>query len=299
MRLRLGTRGSKLAMVQAESVQSSLAQAGWDVEVCKVTTSGDRGERDRLGAFVHEIQRALLDNEVDLALHCLKDVPTTSVAGLRLMAHMTRDDSRDTVILREGTLMGLPSGSVVGTGSLRRTSQLRAMRSDLLYKPLVGNVDTRLRKLREGEYDAILLAVAGLDRLGIDSENLGMVVEPLDVERFVPAAGQGVLVLEGRIGDDRAAQAAAFLHDPRSEAESTSERSFLAQFGSGCSLPVAAHARLMGEAVTLHGRVVSMDGSLTLDSHKTGREPLDLGQRMAEELIAKGALDLLPEEARA
>lgn len=299
MRVRLGTRGSKLALVQAENVQARLAALGWEVEVCKITTSGDKGNRELLGAFVREIQRALLDGEVDLALHCLKDIPTTQVPGLALHAYLDRDDPRDTVILRSGTFEGLPAGAVVGTGSLRRTSQLKRLRQDLQYKPLVGNVDTRLRKLREGEYDAIMLAVAGLERLKLDPEELGVVVEPLEVDRVLPAAGQGVLVLEGREGDENAMAAARLLHNEASRVAALAERSFLSRFGSGCSLPVAAHATVEGGQVSLAGRVVSVDGTRCLEYAGDGSDPVALGHAAADDLIGQGALDLLPTEVRA
>jgi hydroxymethylbilane synthase len=301
MTVRLGTRGSKLAMIQAESVQRRLADHGWDVEIVKVATSGDKGDRDTLGAFVREIQRALLDHEVDLALHCLKDIPTTPVPGLALVAYLERDDPRDAMILRQGSLAGLPAGAVVGTGSLRRSAQIRAIRRDLAFKPLVGNVDTRMRKLRDGEYDAIMLAVAGLERMQIDPAEAGVVVEPFAVEDVVPAAGQGVLVLEGREGDEAARAAARNLHCDDSEVCAVAERAFLSRFGSGCSLPVAAHVAVYGDSASFHGRVVSLDGATCLEARSNGdrRNVAGLAGVAAADLVAQGALALLPSEVLA
>lgn len=300
-KLRLGTRGSRLALAQAHSISAMLRELnpGLEVEIVTIKTSGDRGERDQLGAFVKEIQQALLQNEVDAALHCLKDLPTEPVGGLQLSAHLQREDPRDAFISRGESFDDLPHGATIGTGSVRRTSQLAAKRPDLKFKPLVGNIDTRMRKLMSGEYDAIILAIAGLRRLGVletwqESEYRGLVVQPLDTEVMVPAPGQAVLVLETRAGDSAAIQAVRTLHDASAEACATAERAFLQSFGGGCSVPVAAIGRTEGGDMLLTGLVAAPDGSkvLRLAGVAPEAEGVALAKRLAQTLSEQGARDL-------
>lgn len=303
-KLRLGTRGSRLAMAQAEKLKGQLEAAKLEIEIVTVKTSGDKGDRFRLGAFVGELQTALLEKNIDLALHCLKDIPTVPVAGLRFVAHLERGDPRDTVITRGEDWCSLPEGSVVGTGSLRRTSQIRRILDGVEYRPLIGNVDTRLRKLRDGEYDAIVLAKAGLDRLEWTFGDSvlgfpGFKVQPLSTEELTPAPGQAVLVIEARLDDSKAWDAARFLNHPVTEACATAERGFLAEFGTGCSLPIGAIALKTETGYELSGRIVSPDGARALDS--VGRwmlgDAAHMGVALADDMIARGARDLLQEEA--
>jgi len=269
------------------------------VEIVTIKTSGDRGDRDRLGAFVREIQEALLRDEVDVALHCLKDLPTEPVPGLRLSAHLEREDPRDAFISRGPTLQELPKEAVIGTGSVRRTSQLAAVRPDLTFRPLLGNVDTRMRKLMSGEYDAIILAVAGLRRLGVldaweSSEYAELVVRPLELDQMVPAPGQAVLVLETRESDAIAHEWVAALGHADTETCATAERTFLRAFGGGCSVPVAALATASDGRLTLHGLVASPDGKTVLRRIESAAasDGISLARRLTQEMGNAGAFEL-------
>jgi hydroxymethylbilane synthase len=249
-----------------------------------------------LGSFVKEIQESLLAGEVDLALHCLKDLPTRPIEGLRLAAHLKREETSDALITRGPAWSEIPQGAIVGTGSVRRTSQLAAVRPDLTFKPLVGNVDTRMRKLQDGAYDAIVLATAGLKRLGVldnweASEYAALHVEPLDI---LPAAGQAILVLEARSGSPFEERAAS-LNDFETQMSGTAERAFLGHFGTGCSLPIAAHASVSGGLLTLTGLVASADGQQVLRGVENGvaETAESIGIQLAQRLCNEGTLDLL------
>ena len=275
-------------MAQAHALSASLAEAGHEVEIVTVRTSGDLGHREVLGAFVKEIQVALLEGRVDVALHCLKDLPTRPVPGLALSAYLEREDPRDALISRGPSLTELPEGSVVGTGSLRRTSQLAAARPDLRFLPLMGNVDSRMRRLMLGEYDAIVLAIAGLSRLGVldewhTSEYRSLSVHPLGPDTMLPAPGQAVLVLETRADDTASIDAVRFLHHAPTQAAADAERVFLAAFGGGCSVPVAALAEPSG----LRGLVASPDGRTVLRGIGTD------GAALARELGEQGAFEIV------
>ena len=293
VRLRLGTRGSRLALAQAHALSAQLVALGHEPEIVTIKTSGDRGNREVLGAFVKEIQVALLKNEVDVALHCLKDLPTTPVPGLSLSAYLEREDARDTLISRGPSLKSLPEGAVIGTGSLRRTSQIARMRPDVTFKPLVGNVDTRMRKLMDGEYDAIVLAIAGLKRLGVldkwaESDYRDLTVFPKETETIVPAPGQAILVLETRADDADAIAAVAPLHHEPSSAAGRAERAFLAKFGGGCSVPVGAFAKETEQGLSLVGCVASPDGRQHSQGHNFAedRTPEGQGRALADTLDA-------------
>ena len=285
--IRLGTRGSRLALIQVEMVRPALESFGYMIEPVIIRTSGDKGDREKLGAFVGELQQAVLAGEVDVALHCLKDLPTVGIDGLTLAAYLPRGDHRDAILTRDGDWHSLPSGAHIGTGSLRRTSQLRQLRPDFRFSPLAGNVDTRLRRLSDGEYDAIVLAMAGLDRLGV--------TETVRYERFrakdmMPAPGQGVLVLETR--DESAALVKSLDHLPTRRA-AEAERAFLAMFGTGCRLPIGAFAQVRGDAIRFAGKVTAPDGS-DFRSILTRGVDASVGVAAAQELIEDGALELLP-----
>ena len=286
--LRLGTRGSKLALAQVELVRPLIAAIGLEIEPVIIRTSGDNGDREKLGAFVGELQQALLRREIDVALHCLKDLPTLPIPGLRFTAFLEREDPRDLAIVREGTWSDLKQKAVVGTGALRRTAQIRAVRPDLQFKPLVGNVDTRLEKLRRGEYDAIVLAFAGLRRLRVLD---AISYEILPDQLVVPSAGQGILVLETR---DEGSDLAVLDHYQTRQA-AIAERAFLGAFGTGCSLPIGALATLTGDQISLHGRIVAPDGTRMIEEVSIGPaiDAMSIGSRLAETLILRGGRELL------
>jgi hydroxymethylbilane synthase len=296
MLIRIGSRGSALALWQAEHVRARLEALGHSVEVRVITTTGDRLQTARLesvggkGAFLKEIEDALLAEEVDLAVHSLKDVPTALPEGLSLCALLERADPRDALVSADGQrLMGMPSGATVGTTSLRRQAQLRALRPDLVVADLRGNVDTRIRRLREGRFAAILLAMAGLSRLG----RLGEVTEVLEPEVMLPAPGQGAIALECRVGDTGTAHAASpLLHEPTSRAVAA-ERALLAALQGGCNVPLGAYARLEGDTLSLRAFVARADGSAVLRAEGRGAVAEDLGRRVADDLLRRGARELM------
>jgi hydroxymethylbilane synthase len=293
-RIRIGTRGSALALWQAEHVGGRLEELGHEVELRVITTTGDRLLDRRLesvggkGAFLKEIEEALQADAVDLAVHSLKDVPIALPEGLDLCAILERADARDAILTRGPRLAELPAGAKVGTTSLRRQALLRAERPDLAIAELRGNVDTRIGRLREGRFDAILLAMAGLVRLG----RAGEVTEALDPRRFVPAPGQGAIALECRKSDAAVREAVAPLdHAPTARAVAA-ERAFLAALGGGCNVPLGAHAFAAPGGLELVGFVAGAEGSGLLRGERRGAEPLDLGRGLAEDLMARGASGL-------
>lgn len=296
--LRLGTRGSKLAMAQATNLKATLERLheGLTVEIVPITTSGDKGNRDIVGSFVREIQHALLENRVDLALHCLKDLPTEPVTGLVLATHLEREDPRDALIGSATSIQALPQGAHVGTGSVRRTSQLANLRPDLRFSPLVGNIDTRLRKLAEGQYDAIILAIAGLKRLGLtdtwEQDHPGVSVTPLNYDEMLPAPGQAVLVIETRENDQFARRVAGVLNSESARLCASAERRFLSNFGGGCSVPVAAFGTYDKGAIHLAGLVASPSGTEVLRGAATGETAEDAARLLFDELSEKGAMEL-------
>lgn len=294
--IRIGSRGSALALWQAEHVKARLAAAGHAVAIRIITTTGDRVLDKRLeavggkGAFLKEIEEALLANEVDLAVHSLKDVPTALAKGLRLCAFLERADPRDALVSASGArLAELPAGACIGTTSLRRQAQLRAYRPELALKDLRGNVDTRLKRVREGAFDAILIATAGITRLGRAAE----ITERVPVEVILPAPGQGAIALECREGDAAVAEAVASLHHEATARAVRAERAFLAGLGGGCNVPLGALAEPEADAWRLRGLVAREDGSAIVRGERRGRDPEALGAALAEELLARGASELL------
>ena len=260
-----------------------------DVELVEVKTSGDRGAREGdKSRWVKEIEEALLEERADLAVHSAKDVPGELPAGLSIVGVPERADPRDAVCGAAG-VAAIPEGAVVGTSSLRRRSQLLAVRPDLTVEDMRGNVDTRLRKLGERKYDAIVLAKAGLVRLGVDEG------EPVDVEALTPAPGQGCLALEARTGDERAAELAARITDRRALAELTAERAVVTALEATCRTPVGAHARIDGDRLTLDAYVGSPDGSHWIrDRLEAGaEEPSASGREVADRLLSAGAGEIL------
>ena len=282
--MRIGTRGSALALAQARAVAALLTD---EAEIIEITTSGDRGaDVNDKSRWVSELERALLEGRIELAVHSAKDVPTELPDGLELVAVPARADARD-AICGAGSLVELAPGSTVGTSSLRRTAQINALRDDLEVVELRGNVDTRLHKLADGEVDAIVLALAGLQRLGRDDEAGGVMTE------LVPAAGQGALAVEARAGEvDGAA-----LSDAASMACVTAERALVRALGASCNTPVGAHATsLPGGQVELTGWVGLPDGSAWLRD-RVQAPANEAGSLCAERMLAAGAAEILRDAA--
>ena len=307
MNLRIGSRGSQLALWQANHIKSLLEDAGHRVEIEIIRTTGDRLQAVTFaqvaaesgttkGMFTKEIEDALAEGRVHLAVHSLKDLPTELPAPFVLAATPPRVDPRDVLVSeRYKNLADLPHRAVVGTSSQRRRAQLKALRPDIQAVEFRGNVDTRLRKLGEGQVDAILLAAAGLDRL----EKTGWVRERLEPEDFCPAAGQGSLGIETRKDDAETIAALAFLDDAPTRFAVTAERAALAALGGGCQVPIGIHCRMMhaGDVWEIHGVVADPASGRTIRIHHTavawGTHPADFGRLAAEKLFAAGARDLL------
>jgi hydroxymethylbilane synthase len=294
--VRLGTRASALARAQTEHVAALLAavRPGLELSTHVISTAGDRTQESGeplpeiggKGLFTAELERALLEGEIDLAVHSLKDLPTEEAPGVVVAAVTAREDARDCLVAREtGSLAELTRGAVVGTSSLRRSAQLSALRPDLEVRSIRGNVDTRIRKVEAGEYDAALLAAAGIRRLGLESA----VSEWLPPETMLPAPGQGALAVQCRAVDDGVLELLAAIDDPTTRAETGAERAFLEALGGGCAAPVAALAvATTTPRVRLQGLVASVDGAEMVRVRGDG-EPREVGARLAEEALARGA----------
>ena len=296
----IGTRGSALALWQANWAADTLRRLhpSLTVELLVIKTQGDKitdvalSEIGGKGLFTKEIEAALLSGEVDLAVHSLKDLPTDIPDGLRIAAYTAREDPRDALVTRAGlSLDDLPEGAVVGTSSLRRQAQLRACRPDLQFVDLRGNVDTRIRKLREQGLAGIVLAMAGINRLGVQ----GVGVRPLDPAICLPAPGQGILGLEVREGDDRTAGLIAPLGDPAALVCAVAERTLLAALGGGCQVPIGAVAEVQDETLHLRAMVASVHGTriVRVDARGPAADAADLGERAAQSLREAGADDIL------
>jgi hydroxymethylbilane synthase len=291
----IGSRGSALALAQARLVDEALQHEGHASRVVIIETEGDRRAPDTAwgeGAFVAAIERALLDGSVDVAVHSAKDVPTDQDPRLRIAAYLPRADPRDALVVRtdakERRLVDLPSGCRVGTDSPRRTGFLLARRPDLDVHPLHGNVDTRLRRLDAGETDALVLACAGLDRMGLGDR----IVERLDPEIVPPAPGQGAIAVQVRCDDERMLAVAAAIDDRRTRLAVEAERAFLNTSGGGCRAPIGALATIVGDELDLLGGYASPDGSGTVIAHRRGPVAVgqDLGRELAAALMARGRI---------
>jgi hydroxymethylbilane synthase len=299
----LGTRGSALALWQARHVASRLREAhpGLTVEEKIIHTEGDRnmtvlGASSARGVFVREIEEALLSGAIDLAVHSLKDLPTAQPEGLSLAAISERHDPRDAILSPEGyDLESLPEGAVLGTGSFRRRCQILSLRPDLKVVPVRGNLQTRLRKLREHQFDALVLALAGVERLGIDE----VPVCPIPEDQCLPAVGQGVLGLEIRQEDSSSAERLAVLDHGPTRQRITAERSFLHRLGGGCLAPATGFAEFSSEGILIRAVVGDIDGTTLLRDRETGSvdEAEAIGVRLAGRLLEAGAAELL-EQAR-
>lgn len=289
--IRVGTRGSQLALTQTNQVLGRLRNLHPEMvfEAIVIKTTGDQrqnipfSEVGTKGMFVKEIEEALLAGEIDFAVHSLKDMPGELPAGLALGAVPPREDPRDALLSRNMRLMELQEGATVGTSSVRRQIQIRAVRPDLHVQELRGNLDTRIRKLAEGQYDAIILACAGLDRMGWSDR----IAERLSAEISIPAPGQGALALEARIGDSRAADVLAPLHDRDTADSITAERAFQAALNAGCSVPAGAYATVHGDTLHIIAFLSGADGSDLRRTEATGSrlEAGDIGRQAAERLL--------------
>ncbi len=300
--LRLGTRRSLLARTQSGTVAAALGRAGASVDLVEVSTLGDRSpaavaELGGTGVFVTALREQLLEGAVDFVVHSLKDLPTVPAAGLRLAAVPRREDPRDVLVDRAGRTLGeLPPGTRVGTGSPRRTAQLGALGLGLDVLAIRGNVDTRLRRVAAGELDAVVLARAGLSRLG----RLAEVTEVIDPLQMLPAPGQGALAVECRADDESLVELLGRLDDAETRAAVTAERTLLAALEAGCTAPVGALADVAeGDAgkleIYLRAAVLALDGSRTLRLSATGppSAAAEIGRSLAADLLAAGAADLM------
>src|SRR5579872_2272844 len=297
-KLRIGSRGSQLALLQANHISALLRARGHEVEIEIIHTTGDKITDVALamvgtkGMFTKEIEEALAAGKVDLAVHSLKDLPTELPKGFEIAAITERQDPRDAFCsVHHKSFQELPKGARVGTSSLRRQAQLKAIRPDLDIHPLRGNVDTRLRKLEQGEYDAIILASAGLKRLG----KTELIKQIIPAEIMSPAAGQGALGIEVREGDAETRQHLEFLNDPAARAATTCERALLNRLGGGCQVPIGAFAELLQGRLHLNAIVADPDGTKLLREAREGdiNDPEKLGNAVGETLLRRGGDEIL------
>lgn len=298
--LRIGTRSSPLALTQAQWVRDRIRERfpDWAVELVRISTKGDRivdvplAKVGGKGLFVKEIEEALLTGSIDLAVHSMKDVPTILPEGLHIGIVPRREEARDAfVATRYADLTGLPAGAVVGTSSLRRKAQLLGLRPDVQVRDLRGNVGTRLARLDAGDFDAIILAGAGLKRLAL-GERIGALLAP---EQMLPAVGQGALGLELRRADENLLEQLRFLHHDPTAVAVAAERAYLTRLEGGCQVPIGAHAVLEGGEVSVTGLIASVDGTLLLRQTRSApkADAERLGRELAEELLGRGGRAIL------
>jgi hydroxymethylbilane synthase len=303
--LRIGSRGSILARWQAEFVRKQLFQlTGVEAEIIIIKTSGDKMQQQPLtqiggkGIFIKELEEALLEESIDLAVHSVKDIPTDTPGRLHFPAVCRRDDVRDCLVSHTGTLLAnLKQGARVGTSSLRRQAQLRHYRPDLDLRELRGNVDTRLRKVESGEYDAIVLSKAGLDRLGWGQK----ITEPLSTDFSLPAVGQGAIAIESRVSDREADEILSQLNDDESRTAIIAERALLSALQGGCQVPLGAWARMERTELVMEAVVCSVDGTQYVREKATAPpdQAAQLGEHLARVLADGGARSILEEVQRA
>lgn len=296
----IGSRGSKLALIQAESVAAKIEERHphLKIDIIKIVTKGDRDRHtqlDRMGAsaFVKELEDALLNNRIDIAVHSLKDVPTKLPQGLCLLAVTERIDPRDVLISRSGRLNELPPGSKLGTGSLRRAVQLAHYRSDIEVCSIRGNVDTRLRKISSGELDGIITAAAAMIRLKLERE----ITEYLPPEYFLPSAGQGAIAVESRLDDEEIAELISPINCVDVWQSTIAERAFLNTLGSGCRAPIAALGTITGTTLQLKGMIAGTTSKQILRTSEEGSSDSseEIGIRLAKKMTAMGASKLISE----
>jgi hydroxymethylbilane synthase len=297
-RLRIGSRGSQLALWQAHHISDLLRAQGHTIELEIIKTTGDKitdvalAKVGTKGMFTKEIEEALLEGRVDLAVHSLKDLPTELAADFEIAAITVRENPRDVFCsVKFDSIESLPQQANVGTSSLRRQAQLKALRPDLQIHPLRGNVDTRLRKLEAGDYDAIILAAAGLNRLG----KTQLVRQVIPAHVMTPAAGQGALGIEIRAGDSKTRALLAFLDDAATRSAVTCERALLNKLGGGCQVPIGAFAEVTGTRIHLNGLVAHPDGTKVLRETRDGDNATLLGEEVGETLLRRGG-DVILEE---
>jgi hydroxymethylbilane synthase len=297
-RLRIGSRGSQLALWQANHICALLRERGHEVEIVVIKTTGDKitdvalAKVGTKGMFTKEIEEALTAGRVDLAVHSLKDLPTEIPPEFEIAAITKRQDPRDVLVSRKhANIDELPHGARVGTSSLRRQAQLKSRRPDLDIHPLRGNVDTRLRKLEAGDYEAIILAAAGVNRLGLTA----LVKQVIAVDVICPAAGQGALGIEIRKDDDATGHYLSFLNDSAARQTTMAERALLNKLGGGCQVPIGAFAEVRDGKIHLDGVVAHPDGSLVLRESRDGNDPERLGEQVGESLLARGGDAILQE----
>ena len=300
-RLIVGTRGSKLALIQTEQVVNQLRETNPDCEVSirRIVTVGDKNRQVKLenmpgiGVFVKELEEALLDGRIDIAVHSLKDMPTQISAGLQLIAVTERYDSRDILISRGEKLNEMAPGAKIGTGSLRRAVQLKLYRSDLETCSIRGNVDTRMRKVTTGEVDGVILAAAALQRLGWKDR----VIEYLPLNYFLPAVGQGALAIEARAGNEEINRVVVPVNHLPTWQSTTAERAFLKALGGGCRAPIAALAEVEGNILKLDGMVADVKKRRMIRDAETGNvtDPEEVGVKLAHKLLDMGAGEFIAE----
>jgi hydroxymethylbilane synthase len=297
-RLRIGSRGSQLALWQANHISALLRERGHEVQIEIIKTTGDKitdvalAKVGTKGMFIKEIEEALAEGRIDLAVHSLKDLPTEVPSGFEIAAITKRENPRDVFCSRKyASIQELPQRARVGTSSLRRQAQLKALRPDLDIRPLRGNVDTRLRKLEAGEYDAIILAAAGLNRLG----KTDLVRQVIPAEIMCPAAGQGALGIEIRAGDSVTREHLAFLDDAEARVSTTCERALLNKLGGGCQVPIGAFAEVRNGRLHLEAIVARPDGSKVLRESRDGTDSVQLGEAVGSVLLARGGDAILEE----
>lgn len=295
-KIRIGTRGSELALWQARHISELIGEDKTELVIIK--TEGDRiqnvsfNKMEGKGFFTKEIEEALLSKKIDIAVHSLKDLPTEDVKGLRLAAIPERGDFHDMIIMhpdayekRDG--ISIKGSSMIGTSSVRRMAQLKIFDSTLRVEALRGNVNTRLRKLKESEYDAIIMAKAAVDRINLDISEF--LIQVLDQNIFLPAPAQGALGLQVRADDEATYKIARKLNHPETEALVTAERSFLKNFGGGCHIPLGAYACCNNDQITLDGIIASTDGSFTARGTVTGTDPETIGAELSVKIKSQGA----------
>jgi hydroxymethylbilane synthase len=296
MKLTVGTRGSKLSLIQTQTVLDNLKLIHPDLEftVKVIRTLGDKERKkplftiDRKGIFEKEIDLAIANYEIDFAVHSLKDVPTLESSETTIAAILKRDSPHDVLISKGNVpLDALAKGAVIGTGSLRRLAQLKFLRPDLEVVPIRGNVDTRIQKVKKGEFDGVIVAEAGLERMGMESQ----IAERFSLERFVPAAGQGALAIVARKDRKEVTAPLQSIEHPPTRAEVTAERSLVLQLEGGCRVPIGAIGRADDEALSLYGCIFSVNSQKKISSFAKGtlKEAEDLGSRVAQSLLEQGA----------
>ncbi|HQQ88049.1 MAG TPA: hydroxymethylbilane synthase [Smithellaceae bacterium] len=300
MHIKVGTRGSKLALAQTNSVIEALKKVAPEIEaeICVIRTSGDIMQDVSLaqiggqGVFVKEIEEALLARSIDLAVHSMKDVPGETPEGLIFAAVMEREDARDVLVSRGNVKMEfMPKGARIGTGSLRRAAQIKAMLPDVSIMPLRGNIDTRLKKIETENLTGVILAAAGMKRMGY----LEKITQYLPVELMLPAVGQGALGLEIRMQDTQLSELCAKMNDEQTAAEVAAERAYLRALGGGCRLPIAAYGLLEGKRLTLEGILAAPNGSTVIRDKVWGEigQAEELGKKLADLILEKGGKRLL------